>query len=499
MIIKQIKRQLPLVIFLVIYLLFVFFSYKDYGITYDEQRTYWRGKQLYNEVTTNNEKLQKNFVLKNETNDETLLIYPSYYSALLYSLNKKENFQTYHLLNFLFALIIFISIYQGLLVVFKKPLLAILGPIFLITSPRFFGHIAANPKDIPFAIMYFLSLVMIYFSSHWKNIERVLFLGILFGLTVSLRFVGYSIILVYLFYKLFLEESNKTLCEKTWMAFFEVIVIFLISFLVNIITLPYLGVNPLDNFIKLFLSAKQYPWNGDVLFIGKRYWLENDKLPWYYLPVWILFTTPIYILVLFIVGSFNSFKNNLSKIVLASLIINLAIYFITKPVVYDGFRHMLYLLPQIVLLAVCGYIYLGPKVKKYARFLILVNIILILISYIQLHPYQYIYFNELIGGLKGAYGQLEIDYWMASNKEAALWLKNNIAKKTKKNIKVAICGNIFSASYFFSRNMKVVYHENEADYVICNERSDYYKKINGEIVYTVKREGVNLGYVFKTK
>jgi len=505
MVIKQVKKQLPLILFLAIYLLFALFYYKDYGITYDEQRTYWRGKQLYNEITTNDERLQKNFILKSETKDQTLLLYPSYYSALLYSLNKKENFQVYHLLNFLFVSIIFIFIYQGLLTTFKKPLLAILGPIFLIATPRFFGHIAANPKDVPFAVMYFLSLLFIYFSSHWINTKRILFLGIFFGLTVSLRFVGYSIILVYLFYRLFLEENNIPLYEKIWTTIFEIILIFLISFLINILTLPYLGVNPLGNFIKLFLTAKQYPWNGDVLFIGKRYWLENDKLPWYYLPVWILFTTPIYILVLSFVGFFNSFKSNLSKIVVASLIINLTIYFVTKPIIYDGFRHMLYLLPQIVLLAAYGYIYLNLAVKKYVRFFVLINIILVLISYIQLHPYQYIYFNELIGGLKGAHGKLETDYWMASNKEAALWLRNNIAEKTKEKIKVAVCGNIFSASYFFSRNMKVVYNlevvynKKEADYIICNERSDFYKKINGEIIYIIKRDGVNLGYVIKTK
>ena len=111
----------------------------------------------------------------------------------------------------------------------------------------------------------------------------------------------------------------------------------------------------------------------------------------------------------------------------------------------------------------------------------------------------------MIGGLKGAHGKLETDYWMASNKEAALWLRNNIAEKTKEKIKVAVCGNIFSASYFFSRNMKVVYNlevvynKKEADYIICNERSDFYKKINGEIIYIIKRDGVNLGYVIKTK
>jgi hypothetical protein len=37
---------------------------------------------------------------------------------------------------------------------------------------------------------------------------------------------------------------------------------------------------------------------------------------------------------------------------------------------------------------------------------------------IRLHPYEYGYFNELVGGVRGAYGRYMPDYWCTSLREA---------------------------------------------------------------------------------
>ena len=38
------------------------------------------------------------------------------------------------------------------------------------------------------------------------------------------------------------------------------------------------------------------------------------------------------------------------------------------------------------------------------------------------HRYSYIYYNQLVGGLKGAYGNYETDYYYVSQTEASKWL-----------------------------------------------------------------------------
>jgi hypothetical protein len=36
----------------------------------------------------------------------------------------------------------------------------------------------------------------------------------------------------------------------------------------------------------------------------------------------------------------------------------------------------------------------------------------------QLHPYEYVYYNTLVGGVAGAYREYELDYWAISYREA---------------------------------------------------------------------------------
>jgi hypothetical protein len=41
---------------------------------------------------------------------------------------------------------------------------------------------------------------------------------------------------------------------------------------------------------------------------------------------------------------------------------------------------------------------------------------------ITLYPYQYIYYNQLIGGVRGAYRVFELDYWHLAFREAQVYV-----------------------------------------------------------------------------
>jgi hypothetical protein len=45
------------------------------------------------------------------------------------------------------------------------------------------------------------------------------------------------------------------------------------------------------------------------------------------------------------------------------------------------------------------------------------------------HPNQYIYFNELYGGVEKAFGYYELDYYQNSGKVGTDWIKENVLKK----------------------------------------------------------------------
>ncbi len=49
-----------------------------------------------------------------------------------------------------------------------------------------------------------------------------------------------------------------------------------------------------------------------------------------------------------------------------------------------------------------------------------------LIGIISLHPYEYIYYNEIVGGVDGAAGHYYADYWCTSFREAMKYV-NQVA------------------------------------------------------------------------
>jgi hypothetical protein len=330
-----------------------------------------------------------------------------------------------------------------------------------------------------------------------------LVLGVSFGFTQALRTVGLSVHIVYLIYRFFIDdEKNLNLPSKIYHIFIDWLIILLISYLVYIFNIPYLGIDPIHHFFELIGVGSAFPSNGiETLTLGKIYLSETQ--PWFYLPIWILFTTPVFILALFFYSLFKFKKESrVFFLLFLALVVNLAIFYLVDPNIYNGLRHMLFLLPFMVILSVIG-LWKLKNIKYFTVIVvfIVVNIILVFYSYFTLYPYQYIYFNQFAGGLKGAYGNFETDYWSASSREAAIWLKENVADKTDKMISVYSCSASQLSEYYFSPNMQIVYDKDLADYFICWERYNHFKNLQqrfaGEVIYTVDRQGVPLIYIYK--
>jgi hypothetical protein len=105
---------------------------------------------------------------------------------------------------------------------------------------------------------------------------------------------------------------------------------------------------------------------------------------------------------------------------------------------YDGLRHFLFLAPPLILLAVYGFMGLfAYLVRKKQTIAVIGLVLVVLLAQLQvigdmnaLHPYEYMYFSPLVGGVPGANGQYDMDYWGICNKPAAEWLARNYKKYT---------------------------------------------------------------------
>ena len=248
--------------------------------------------------------------------------------------------------------------------------------------------------------------------------------GILLGLTTSIRVLGPAAgLLVALFF--FLKSKWKSLPPLLAYAIIAVVVTYL--------SWPYLWGAPVRNFLHSLTIASDYPWEGNVRFGGVDYLVT--AVPRSYLPVLILLQTPVFVLALFFVGLGVAIwgaltkKLDLSKILLAGLwfFVPFLAVIIIQPTMYDNFRQFLFILPGAYLFVAFGLQFLLRFINRTSFQVLLIAVLVIPNIYwlIQLHPYQYIYYNIFTGYTAGAFRKFETDYWATSYQEATAWLDTN--------------------------------------------------------------------------
>jgi hypothetical protein len=511
------KKNWLLKVFLIFYLLFAILTYQDYGINWDENDTYSRGEVYFNYFARG---FAQGKFFGNEPNylidrqeAPGLTLYNHAYSAVLFLFNQSRSYEKYHLLNLLFASSIFLASYLIIYRQYQKQAYAILGPIFLFLTPRFLGHLPTNSRDATFAIFYFLSLAggFLILKSEKRLFLKIVLVSFCFGLAQAQRIVGYflyPILAFFVFYTYFLQpaKKRKTLFNYLKSKFLTLLLVFVLANALTFFIWPYLRTDFPNHLMEILKVSKRFFWRGQVLFRGEKIW--SDQIPVSYLPTWILITTPVFLL-FFLFFPFIFLKNRLKNplFVLMGLVFfgNFALYFLLRPVLYDGLRHFLFLLPILVTMATIGLIEFfkncqNQLLKILVLGLVVTNISSITIQLIKLHPYQYLYFNEFVGGLNGAYGRFETDYYGLSFKEAIGWLIKNEITNPEKVYKIKTCGHHFSSSYYFKSNMERAENLQEADYFVCYTRFDQHLEVADEkTIFVVKRQGVPLNYVKKLR
>ena len=178
----------------------------------------------------------------------------------------------------------------------------------------------------------------------------------------------------------------------------------------------------------------------------------------------------------------------------SAIAINLVVYSVFHPLIYNGYRHYLFLIAcftLLVALTLADFISKGlGNVKSRAIMAVVAFLALILVKdFIGLHPYQYIYFNELSGGLKGAGKSYDSDYWSASRIEAVRWISENL---NVANEVVYVCNMPNIVSYYSRDQMKVTREQAYATITLCDPKRDLEQEVRGELLHRVTRSGVSL-------
>jgi hypothetical protein len=96
-----------------------------------------------------------------------------------------------------------------------------------------------------------------------------------------------------------------------------------------------------------------------------------------------------------------------------------------------------------------------------------------------LHPYEYTYYNQLVGGTSGAFRDYETDYWLTCYKEAV----ENLNRTVREPADLYVHREAYIAAYYAEPNLAV--HDlrdalNEVqpgDYVLVNTRTNEDRRV----------------------
>ena len=321
--------------------------------------------------------------------------------------------------------------------------------LLMLLMPRFFGEAMNNPKDVPFALGYIMSLYYaIRMFQNWPHFRWNAALGLVLStaLGISVRIGGLLSVAFFIMYAglKFIEHIGfKQFTSLKWKGFgalfVATITIGLGSYLLGISPWPYGIDQPFTNPLEALKEFTNYSVSLRQLFEGKLY--DSDMLPLYYLRKYLLITTPM--AVMFGLGCFallvytnrKRFTNEIFLILFAAIFPIVYIY-IQKSQVYGGIRQILFTLPCFVTIAVIGYQWFGDLLVRLNKKLQLLPTLIALALLamptkfiLANHPVSYSYFNEIYGGTAKAYGEYEMDYYLASLRPSAEWFLENVARK----------------------------------------------------------------------
>lgn len=121
-----------------------------------------------------------------------------------------------------------------------------------------------------------------------------------------------------------------------------------------------------------------------------------------------------------------------------ALLIPLGALVYLRSTLYDGMRQFLFLVPLLILLGVYGFMSLCTFLVRRRQMIAVVGLVVLALGaqvqvihdLVALHPYEYMYFSPLVGGVPGATGKYDMDYWGVCEKPSAEWLASNYTKYT---------------------------------------------------------------------
>jgi hypothetical protein len=202
-------------------------------------------------------------------------------------------------------------------------------------------------------------------------------------------------------------------------------------------------------------------------------------VPWFYLPVWMAITIPAVVIVgaliavvLLTGGLRGRTVVRRHRAELAGLwgfvLVPAAAVMVRHVSLYDGIRHVFFLVPPLAVVAGIGWDALlatvRPPLRGITTVVLAAGLLEPLAFSFRNHPHETVYFTPFIGGPRGAFGRFDMDYWGNCVLQAMDWSAQQAAEA---GTPVGVAGNAWEIvavdklrypSLWFRRREQAGYH-----------------------------------------
>lgn len=385
--------------------------------------------------------------------------------------------EAYHLYEIFAASLLVLGI--GIFVTYNyRVLAALVSQLTLVLYPLFFAESHFNIKDPPETAFFGLAVITFYFgiiNRSWKLIIlSSMFSGFALGTKFNALFLPFIVIPWFVFYILVVKSKFRHFLSKKILSAFLIFPIIAIGLL--FLFWPFLWANPAGNFLKV---VNYYQNIGIGVTSGMEEYIVGGINT--YPILWIIYTTPIPILVLFLVGFVYSLfltikqKKSAPLLILLWFLIPIARVTFFEANIYGGARQIMEYVPAMAILSGIGVIFLLgclPKFKVAVMLVIFFSLFFVGWELWRIHPNENVYFNQLIGGLPGA-AKNEIPSWGNSYGNVYLqgvrWINENAEEGSKLGLPINNMVNVprikLRQDIFFS-NANVSGQERAGEYVM---------------------------------
>jgi hypothetical protein len=497
-------------------------TFKDYAITNDEEVQQRYGELIVAYYTSG-------LIDRGVFSFQNLYLYGGLFDVIAVALSHLVPIDPYDLRHILCALVGIggIGAAAATARLIASPRAALIAAAGLSVSGAWYGTMFNHTKDIPFAAaMTGATFLLIRIARRLPSPRAgdLAAFGLLAGAALGIRVLGLLLVIYAGFaIALYLPRPWRTL-DRVWSFLIEsslrLLPALMLAYVIMILAWPWAGLAPL-NPIRGLLAFSEFHYEIRTVLAGRVY--EMADVPRMYVPIYFLIRVPLLILigaalaVLSVLlppraARFRQLQGRDIALVSVTVFFPLTCQVIGHGPAFTGLRHFLFVLPGLATLAGIGLDAVLSALAARSRVAASSGAAIVTACFLwdavtlaRLHPYEYLFYNPVVGGLEGASRRYDLDYWFSSMPEALNQLEAYLRRTAAIDANwpaqvysVAVCGERLS----FEKN--VTLPQLQFDFKPRWEQSEFFiapthmncdSDLDGKVIGTVERLGVVISYI----